>query len=102
MNRATRVPASTVVRMNRASNRIAKWYQKPIRALPPMTFDRICAMPTASVGAPPVRDSTVFSPTSCASCVRASGVITKPQLEIFWAASAAVDPITAAGLFIAK
>lgn len=27
MNRATRVPASTVVRMNSASNMIAKWYQ---------------------------------------------------------------------------
>ena len=27
MKRQTRVPASTVVRMNSASNRIAKWYQ---------------------------------------------------------------------------
>ena len=35
MNRATRVPASTAVRMNSASNMIAKWYQKPISAVPP-------------------------------------------------------------------
>jgi hypothetical protein len=27
MKRQTRVPASTVVRMNNASNRMAKWYQ---------------------------------------------------------------------------
>ena len=32
MNRATRVPASTEVRMNSASNMIAKWYQKLIMA----------------------------------------------------------------------
>ena len=31
MNRATRVPASTVVRMNSASNMIAKWYQNALR-----------------------------------------------------------------------
>ena len=59
-------------------------------------------MPTASVGAPPVRDSTVFSPTSVASWVNVSGVMTKPQLEILAAASAAVVPITAGGLFMAK
>ena len=39
-------------------------------------------MPTARVGAPPVRDNTVFSPTSLASWISASGAITKPQLEI--------------------
>ena len=32
MKRPTRVPASTVVRMNRASNMIAKWYQKALSA----------------------------------------------------------------------
>ena len=58
MKRPTRVPASTVVRMNSASNRMAKWYQNAISALPPNMPDRMCAMPTASVGAPPVRDST--------------------------------------------
>ena len=35
MKRPTRVPASTVVRMNRASNMIAKWYQNALRASPP-------------------------------------------------------------------
>ena len=34
MKRATRVPASTAVRMNSASNMMAKWYQKPIMAGP--------------------------------------------------------------------
>ena len=34
-NRATRVTASTAERMNRASNMIAKWYQKPIIPDPP-------------------------------------------------------------------
>ena len=43
-------------------------------------------MPTASVGAPPVRDSTVISPTSCATCVSWSGVTTKPILETTTAA----------------
>ena len=56
MKRATRVPASTVVRMNNASNRIAKWYQIPIMARPPNMPDRMLAMPTAKVGAPPVRE----------------------------------------------
>ena len=32
MNRPTRVPASSVVRMNSASNMIAKWYQSAIAA----------------------------------------------------------------------
>ena len=41
MKRPTRVPASTVVRMNSASNRIAKWYQMPARALPPRKPDRM-------------------------------------------------------------
>ena len=69
MKRHTRVPASTVVRMNNASNRMAKWYQMAVSAWPPNRLDRICAMPTASVGAPPVRDRIVISPTSWATCV---------------------------------
>ena len=59
-------------------------------------------MPTASVGAPPVRDSTVDSPISCAVAVNISGVIMKPQLEIAAAADSGVVPISAAGAFIAK
>ena len=38
-------------------------------------------MPTASVGAPPVRDRMVVSPTSCAIWVSMSGVTAKPQLR---------------------
>src|ERR1019366_5809181 len=73
MKRATRVPASTVVRMNSASKRMAKWYQSPIQTRPPNMPDRMCAIPTASVGAPPVRDSSVFSPTSWAIWLIMSG-----------------------------
>ena len=102
MNRQTRVPASTVVRMNSASNRMAKWYQNAIIALPPMTPDRICAMPTASVGAPPARDRIEPSPTSAAVWVSMSGVITKPQELMTCAACSGVVPIRLAGLFMAK
>ena len=84
MKRQTRVPASTVVRMNSASNRMAKWYQIPISALPPKTPDRMLAMPTASVGAPPVRESIDSSPTSFATCVNMSGVTRKPQFDTVW------------------
>src|SRR6516162_8529015 len=78
MNRSTRVPASTVVRMNSASNRIAKWYQIPMTVWPPRKDDRMLAMPTASVGAPPVRDMIVVSPTSLAIWVISFGVTTNP------------------------
>ena len=37
MKRATLVPASTAVRMNSASNMIAKWYQNALRPAPPKT-----------------------------------------------------------------
>ena len=63
MKRATRVPASTVVRMNSASNMIAKWYQNALRPAPPNTRCSTSDMPNASVGAPPVRDTIDFSPT---------------------------------------
>ena len=70
--RATRVTASTADRMNSASNMMAKWYQKPIIALPPPTLCKMCDMDTARVGAPPVRETTEGSPTSLATCLRAS------------------------------
>ena len=63
MKRPTRVPASTVVRMNRASNMIAKWYQKARRPSP-VAPEKICDMPMASVGAPPVRATSVCSSTA--------------------------------------
>jgi len=62
MKRPTRVPASTVVRMNRASNMIAKWYQKDLR-LAAVAPAKISDMPMASVGAPPVRATSVSSST---------------------------------------
>ena len=65
-------------------------------------LDRMLAMPTASVGAPPVRDRMVNSPTSCATWVSISGVTRKPQSDTPAAACAAVVPISPAELFMAK
>ena len=87
MKRPTRVPASSVVRMNSASNMIAKWYQSAIAPLPPSTFEKRCAMPTARLGAPPVRDSSEVSPTCCASSSQLGRRrATKPQFAIAAAA----------------
>ena len=72
MKRATRVPASMVVRMNSASNMIAKWYQYDIRPRSAGRPEKICAKPTASETAPPVRPVT-FSPTSRESSARCTG-----------------------------
>ncbi len=66
MKRPTRVPASTVVRMNRASNMIAKWYQKALSPSP-VAPEKICDMPMASVGAPPVRAISDSSSTAVAA-----------------------------------
>ena len=74
MKRPTRVPASSVVRMNSASNMIAKWYQSASAALPPSTLENSCAMPTARLGAPPVRESSVLSPTCLASVLHLGGI----------------------------
>ena len=63
MKRPTRVPASTVVRMNTASNMMAKWYQTLISPVPKLV-PKMLAMPTASEGAPPVRAKRVLSPIS--------------------------------------
>ena len=69
-----RVPASIVVRMNSASNMIAKWYQyfhsHSIECSAPADSraaarSKISAIPTASVTAPPVRPRSD-------SCVRRS------------------------------
>ena len=73
MNRATRVPASTVVRMNSASNMIAKWYQNDLSDV--AAEARRCStsdMPNASVGAPPVREMIDSSPTAV-GCLRQFG-----------------------------
>ena len=58
--RPTRVPASSVVRMNNASNITAKWYHNP-SPRPAVTSRNTCAIPTASVAAPPVRPYNDFS-----------------------------------------
>ena len=71
-------------------------------ALPPIRDEKICAMPTASVGAPPAREMMVFSPTSCAVWSICSGVTAKPHSEIFAAALAEVVPIAAPGEFMVK
>ena len=81
---------------------MAKWYQKAIMALPPMTDEKICAMPTASVGAPPAREMMVCSPTSCAVWSICSGVTANPHSVIFAAALADVVPIRAPGEFMVK
>ena len=77
MNRATRVPASMVVRMNSASNMMAKWYQNALSPLPPNT-DSTWAIPKASVGAPPVRDTIDSSPTLAAASLISAGEIGCP------------------------
>jgi hypothetical protein len=59
-------------------------------------------MPTASVGAPPVRERMVCSPIERAVFSRSAGVITKPHWLIAAAADSTVPPITALGLFSAK
>ncbi len=101
MKRPTRVPASIVVRMNSASNMIAKWYHSarpgPVKT-PPSTL----AIPTARLGAPPVRESSETSPICFASACICSGVTMKPHSAIFAAADCAVPPRTPAPTFIAK
>lgn len=88
--------------MNSASNMIAKWYQKAWNASPPRNPEKICEMPTASVGAPPVRAISVSSCTASAAAWSCSGVMTKPRLETASAADWTVVPTTPAGEFIAK
>src|ERR1019366_8771493 len=102
MNRPTRVPASISVRMNRASNMMAKWYQKPITAWPPPELAKMCAIPSASDGAPPVRENSVCSPTLCASDDMSPTVTGKPQPEMVATAAAGVAPTIPAGEFTAK
>ncbi len=105
MKRATRVPASTAVRMNRASNMIAKWYQKLIMEAPPSHWCMMCDSPSARVGAPPVREMMVSSPTASAVPCSSSGVTCTPERpsEFTNAAAPSTVPMVAAGEeFIAK
>src|SRR3954462_171407 len=100
MKRPTRVPASTVVRMNRAWNMVAKWYQKAFRPFP-VAPEKICDMPTASVGPPPVLAISDGSSTALAARWGAPGEIVKPRPLTAAEADCTVSPTTAAGAFIA-
>jgi hypothetical protein len=72
------VPASTAVRMNSASNMMAKWYQNAAIPLPNAS-DRMFAMPTARVGAPPVRETRLGSCTAADAAARSSADVGKPS-----------------------
>ncbi len=69
---------------------------------PPIVFEKICAIPTASEGAPPARFQSVCSPTACASPAIVCAVSGKPQLLIVAAAASGVAPTMLGGLLIAK
>src|SRR4051812_5867944 len=101
MNRPTRVPASKVVRMNTASNMMAKWYHKAIR-LWPNSEPKMLDIPTASDGAPPVRANRDDSPICAASACMCCAVTGNPQLEIVATAISGVGPTAPAGLLMAK
>ena len=59
-------------------------------------------MPTARLGAPPVRESSVASPICAASASSCCGSIVKPHCAIACAALAEVAPSVAGPTFIAK
>ena len=59
-------------------------------------------MPTARLGAPPVRDSSDDSPTCFARSSSSAGVTTNPQFAIAAAAVCTVGPIAATGALMAK
>ena len=101
MKRPTRVPVSTVVRMNRASNMMAKWYQSAVR-LAPNAPEKICAIPTASDGAPPVRARRVVSPTEAARACIWAGETENPHVRIVSAAASRVPPRAPSGALMAK
>jgi len=76
-----------VVRMNSASNMIAKWYHKSSQR-PWVTREKISAMPTARVTAPPVLPTRLGSPTAAARFAIRSAVTGNPSLVIFAAVAA--------------
>ncbi len=88
--------------MNSASNMIAKWYQNAFIPAPPNTCEKMSATPTARVGAPPVRDSSVCSSTALAAAANWSGEMLYPKCATACEADRTVSPMTPAGAFIAK
>ena len=62
---------------------------------------KISDMPIASVGAPPVRATSVSSSTAAAADCSSPGEIAKPRPLTAWEADWTVSPTTPAGAFIA-
>jgi hypothetical protein len=58
-------------------------------------------MPTARLGAPPVRDSSDASPMLCVSCRNCSGSSVNPHWLMAAAAASGVVPMIPAGALIA-
>src|SRR5438874_4349008 len=71
-------------------------------ACPQRQLEKLCAMPTANDGDPPVRLNSVISPTFCASVCIDAAVTGNPQPVIVAAAFSGNAPATPAGLLIAK
>jgi hypothetical protein len=81
---------------------IAKWYQNASNRLSPRVPEKMCAMPTASEGAPPVRASRLFSPTMFARSCICSALTGYPQEVMVAVAATGLAPTTPAGLLMAK
>ena len=64
----------------------------PSARCPPRLLEKMCAMPTAKAGAPPVRLKSVCSPTACASACISSAVTGNPQLLMVAAAASGCLP----------
>src|SRR5664279_344816 len=62
----------------------------------------MCAITSASDGAPPVRENSVCSPTLCARAAMSPTVTGKPQAEMVATAACGVAPTIPAGEFTAK
>ena len=77
MNRPTRVPASTVVRMKSASNMMAKWYQSPSARCRTLTEHLRDA--DGEGGGATGAESRVCSPTDAVSAWKSAGENLNPQ-----------------------
>src|SRR5437016_7891318 len=73
-----------------------------VKRSPPSAREKICAIPNANAGAPPVRLKSVSSPTLLARWDMSAGVIGKFHDEIIAVAPTGDPPTTPAGLLIAK
>ena len=65
--------------------------------LPAQAVEKMCAMPTAKAGAPPVRLKSVCSPTAWASACISAAVTGNPQLLMVAAAASGAWPTMPAG-----